>query len=108
MKVVRARAVIADDRPLVLVGLQKAFAQAGIEVVGIANDASALMDLLSQTHRDVVVTDYSMPRGGVFDGRRLLASLSNEFPSLPGRRIQRVRQSIPCRQPRAVRRSRPG
>jgi two-component system, NarL family, captular synthesis response regulator RcsB len=83
MKVVRARAVIADDHPLVLVGLQKAFAQAGIEVVGIANDASALMGLLSQTHCDVVVTDYSMPRGGVFDGRRLLASLSNEFPNLP-------------------------
>jgi two-component system, NarL family, captular synthesis response regulator RcsB len=83
MNEARTRAVIADDHPLVVVGLQKAFAQAGIEVVGTASDASALMELLRHTSCDVVVTDYSMPRGGVFDGWRLLASLSSEFPSLP-------------------------
>jgi two-component system, NarL family, captular synthesis response regulator RcsB len=79
----RVSVVIADDHPLVVAGLHKALAQAGIEVIGTASDASELMALLRRSECDVVVTDYAMPRGGVFDGWRLLASLESECPTVP-------------------------
>ena len=60
------RLVVADDQPLVREGLRKIFeADADLEVVGVAADGRAAVELTRRVRPDVVVMDIRMP---VLDG----------------------------------------
>lgn len=56
------RVVVADDHPLIRVGVNGLLARAGdIEVVGEAADGFAAVDAVATLRPDVIVTDIAMP-----------------------------------------------
>jgi DNA-binding NarL/FixJ family response regulator len=57
----RARIVLADDDILLREGLASLLENSGIEVVGQAGDATALMDLVRQEQPDLALVDIRMP-----------------------------------------------
>jgi two-component system nitrate/nitrite response regulator NarL len=78
------RIAIADDHPIFVSGLRQLLGtEPGMEVVGTATDAAATVELVATTHPDLLLLDYSMPRGG---GREALREL--------GRRGLQVRTVI--------------
>lgn len=70
--------VIDDDRSIRWV-LERAFTQAGMEVVCFES-AAGVMQKLASGLPDVIVTDVRMP--GI-DGLELLSGISSEYPELP-------------------------
>jgi DNA-binding NarL/FixJ family response regulator len=72
----RLRVVIADDHPVVRIGLRLALTAGGtVEVVGEAADGEELVELAERTRPDVVVLDVHMPgTGGIAATRRLLGA----------------------------------
>jgi two-component system, NarL family, captular synthesis response regulator RcsB len=81
----KLRVILADDHPFVLLGLHATLAAAGgIEVVGEANSAGALVRLLDTVPCDVVVTDLTMPDDpdGEEDGLQLVQRLRRDWPAL--------------------------
>jgi DNA-binding NarL/FixJ family response regulator len=63
---VTVRVVVADDQPLVREGLRKIFeADPDLDVVGVAPDGRAAVQLVARSRPDVVVMDIRMP---VMDG----------------------------------------
>ena len=79
----KLRVVLADDHPFVLLGMRALFAaDDGIDVVGEANNASALLAELAGVACDVLVTDFAMPEHGnnAKDGLRLIREVRQEFP----------------------------
>lgn len=78
-----ARAVIADDHPLILASIGTLLASVpGVQVVARVHSASALIDCLVNTKCDVLVTDYSMPGEGL-DGLSLVRKIRRDYPELP-------------------------
>ncbi|WP_369040351.1 response regulator [Stenotrophomonas maltophilia] len=78
------RIAIADDHPVILAGLTRALSREPlIDVIGSAEDSSALLELLGTTPVDVLVTDYSMPGGAYGDGASLIGLIGRRFPRLP-------------------------
>jgi DNA-binding NarL/FixJ family response regulator len=75
---VTVRVVVADDHPVYLSGVAAALSEPGdIEVVGLAPDGDAALDLTLRTEPDVVVMDLHMPGlDGVEATRRLTAEAS--------------------------------
>lgn len=70
------RVVIADDHPVIRIGLEVELGLAsGIRVVGTACSSTELRALLSTVACDVVVTDYAMPGSAHGDGLKLLAHI---------------------------------
>jgi len=55
------RVVVADDIMLIRSGLARLLMDAGVEVVGEAGDAEALLRLVAVEHPDVAVIDIRMP-----------------------------------------------
>ncbi|MCK9548965.1 MAG: AraC family transcriptional regulator [Sphaerochaeta sp.] len=55
--------IIADDEPLVLVGLQSMlpWAELGIEIVATAHNGRQLEEAIGREHPDLVITDIKMP-----------------------------------------------
>lgn len=55
--------IIADDEPLVLVGLQSmlSWAELGIEIVATAHNGGELEEAIAREHPDLVITDIKMP-----------------------------------------------
>ncbi len=55
--------IIADDEPLVLVGLQSMlpWAELGIEIVATAHNGRQLEEAIAREHPDLVITDIKMP-----------------------------------------------
>ncbi|MBA0098763.1 response regulator transcription factor [Stenotrophomonas indicatrix] len=77
------RIVTVDDHPVLLAGLSEIIAgQDGLELLGEAKDSTELVELLSTRHVDVVVTDFSMPKGRYGDGVALLRFLQRRFPGV--------------------------
>ena len=78
------RVIIADDHPIVRVG-QKVVIEANgkCKVVGEADGPDQLLDGLSRTPCDVLVTDFAMPGGQQADGYCLLGLLQRQYPQLP-------------------------
>lgn len=77
------RIAIADDHPTLLVGMEYLLSDVDdLELVGMAADSTALVDLLCKHSCDVVVTDYAMPGGRYGDGVSLLGFLRRRFPSM--------------------------
>lgn len=77
------RIVVADDHPVLLAGMEHLLnEQPGLQVAGLVRDSTALVQLLSQTSVDVVITDFSMPEGRYGDGVALLRFLQRRFPQV--------------------------
>lgn len=75
------RVVIAEDSALLREGLRALLEDEGIEVVGVAPDADALLALLASGVRpDVVVTDVRMPPTHTDEGIRAALEIRERWP----------------------------
>ena len=76
------RILIADDHPIVLAGIRDVLAgELDLEIVGEAADPATLIELMTRTRPQAVITDYSMPGGDHFgDGIKLISFLRRSFP----------------------------
>lgn len=78
------RVVIADDHSVVRVGLRILInASRRCVIVGEADSADNLMNLLSSTPCDLLITDFSMPGGRQADGLTMLSAIRRHYPALP-------------------------
>jgi two-component system capsular synthesis response regulator RcsB len=78
------RVVIADDHPVVLIGMKSMLQQDGQwRVVGEAVSGRELLARLAGCDCDLVITDFSMPCEGGEDGLVLLRRLRQRHPGLP-------------------------
>lgn len=80
------RVLIADDHPVVLIGLKTSLRDYGngLNVVGEARSGKELLDLLEQTPCDLLITDFSMPADiEGYDGLSLLQRVRELQPTLP-------------------------
>jgi two-component system capsular synthesis response regulator RcsB len=78
------RVVVADDHPVVLLGVRHALAAFDdIDLLGQARQSTELVEMLRRASTDVVVTDLSMPGGRYGDGLALVGYLRRHFPKLP-------------------------
>lgn len=83
MNAIKIRLVLADDHPTLIAGIQHALAGIpGIDIVGTARNSTEILELLSRTPCDILVTDYAMPGGEYGDGMTLLSFLRRRFPDL--------------------------
>ncbi len=77
------RIALADDHPLVLIGLRRALEGAlGIEIRGEANDSTGVVALLNQEEIDLLITDFHMPGGRYGDGGTFVSFLQRRYPEL--------------------------
>jgi two-component system, response regulator YesN len=74
--------VIADDEPLVLVGLQSMldWSLFGVSVAGVARNGEQLMNLIETISPDIVITDIRMP---VKSGLDVMRECAERFGRLP-------------------------
>jgi len=78
------RVVIADDHSVVRVGLRILInASRRCVIVGEADGTDSLMNLLSSTSCDLLITDFSMPGGRQADGLTMLSTIQRHYPALP-------------------------
>lgn len=80
------RIIIADDHPVVLLGIKALLHGHGndLRVVGEAGSSRELLALLPGRECDLLITDYSMPDAtGAEDGLAWLKRLRREYPALP-------------------------
>lgn len=77
------RVALADDHPVIRLGVRSALEEApALHCIGAVADSTELVDLLQREACDVLVTDYAMPGGAHGDGLELLDYLSVHFPQL--------------------------
>jgi two-component system capsular synthesis response regulator RcsB len=77
------RVILADDHPIVLLGIKNALREASdITVVAEAATPEALFTALEQHGCDVLVTDFTMPSEQAPDGLAMLAQLGQRYPKL--------------------------
>jgi DNA-binding NarL/FixJ family response regulator len=67
----RTTVLLADDHVMLMDGLAH-FVRRDFDVVGIARDGRALVEMAKQTRPDVIVTDISMPHLNGLDAARIL------------------------------------
>lgn len=80
------RVVIADDHPVILMGMKFIFRdqKSNLCVVGEAGSGKALLQLLAERPCDLLITDFSMPdRDNSEDGLLLIRRLRRSHPELP-------------------------
>jgi len=80
------RIVIADDHPVVLMGLRVALQgySARFEIAGEASNGKALVDMLASVPCDLLITDFSMSeQPDSNDGLDMLSSIRQNHPKLP-------------------------
>jgi DNA-binding NarL/FixJ family response regulator len=74
------RVLIADDHPVVRVGVRNMLAsEPVIKVIGEAGDGEEALDLAQRIHPDILLLDISMPRLSGFD---VLERLSSNSPAI--------------------------
>ena len=77
------RVAVADDHPAMLAGMEHLLSGfRGITTIGLVTDSTRLVELLGSRSCDVVVTDFSMPKGRYGDGISLLRFLQRRFPAV--------------------------
>lgn len=77
------RTIIADDHPVLLAGMEHLLSgMPDVNLVGLVENSTELVDLLGRQDVDVVVTDVSMPGGRYGDGIALLRFLKRRFPKV--------------------------
>jgi DNA-binding NarL/FixJ family response regulator len=70
------RIVFADDHPLLREGLRKVIErEAGMQIVGEADDGESALALITQSRPDVAILDIEMPRLSGFDVARAVREL---------------------------------
>ena len=76
--------VIADDHPIVLLGLLELIERDGrFHVVGQAVGSEGLVELLEKQTVDLIVTDFSMPASSPYgDGLKLVEYLKRHYPAV--------------------------
>lgn len=78
------RVVIADDHSFVRLGMRTFInASSQCEVVAEADGVDSLMNVLSNTPCDLLITDFSMPGGQQADGLKMLNTLHRLYPAMP-------------------------
>lgn len=75
------RTVIADDTLITREGIAQLVRSVGIEVVGLAADADALLDEVARNSPDVAVVDIRMPPTHTDEGLRAAAEIRQCFPA---------------------------
>jgi two-component system capsular synthesis response regulator RcsB len=76
------RVAVADDHPTLLAGMEHLLSRfSGVSLIGTVTSSTELVELLSKTACDVVITDFSMPHGRYGDGLSLLRFLKRRFPA---------------------------
>jgi len=77
------RVAVADDHPVIRLGVQSVLDEApALHCIGAVQDSTELVALLQREPCDVLVTDYAMPGGAHGDGLALLDFLAAHFPQL--------------------------
>lgn len=76
------RVVVADDDVLLREGLASLLYRSGIEVVGQAGDASALLDLVRAETPDLVLVDIRMPPTHTTEGLDAARVIREEAPGI--------------------------
>lgn len=77
------RVAIADDHPVIRLGLQASIEDIpSYRLVGSAKNTDELLALLALHPVDVVVTDYAMPGGKQGDGLELIDILRRQYPDV--------------------------
>ncbi|MBJ2318794.1 MULTISPECIES: response regulator [unclassified Pseudomonas] len=76
--------VIADDHPIVLLGVRELVERdIRFQVVGEAVCSAGLIELLQHHGADIVITDYNMPGDSPYgDGLKLVEYLKRHFPQV--------------------------
>ena len=75
------RVLIADDHPLVLLGLEQALQRLSeIQLCGKAQCGRELLQLAQETSPDLIITDYYMPSADGTDGLMLIGQLARTVP----------------------------
>src|ERR1051325_8116821 len=67
----RTRVLLADDHAVLIDGLVHLLRQ-DFEIVGVARDGRAMVEMAKQNRPDVIVTDISMPNLNGIDAARIL------------------------------------
>ena len=76
------RVVIADDAMLTREGIVRLLAEAGVEVVGQAEDADELIRQVSATRPDAAIVDIRMPPTHTDEGLVAAQRIRTEFPDV--------------------------
>jgi DNA-binding NarL/FixJ family response regulator len=76
------RVVLADDAVLLREGLSRLLEEAGFEVVGLAADAEALLELVQRTRPDVAIIDIRMPPTHTDEGLRAAKAIRERWPEI--------------------------
>ena len=79
-RVERGRVVIADDDILLREGLASLLDRAGFDVVGQADDASELLELVREQKPDLAIVDIRMPPTHTTEGLDAAACIREEAP----------------------------
>ncbi|MHC8390399.1 response regulator [Pseudomonas sp. MDT2-39-1] len=78
------RVIIADDHPVVRIGLRMLIdLTRRCVVVGEADGPDSLLRLLSITPCDLLITDFSMPGNQQADGLKMLSTVRRHYASTP-------------------------
>ena len=86
------RIVLADDHPVVLIGVRNMLSQEGVEIVGEAKDGDEAITLTLELEPDILLLDLAMPRLPGLEAMRAIMSRS------PGVKIIMLTSTISTQQ----------
>jgi DNA-binding NarL/FixJ family response regulator len=72
------RVALADDAVILREGLSRLLEEAGFEVVGLAAEAEALLELIERTQPDAAIIDIRMPPTHTDEGLRAAKSSASD------------------------------
>ena len=75
------RVVVADDAVILREGLSRLLEEAGFDVVGLAADGDALLELVEDTRPDVAIVDIRMPPTHTDEGLRAAKVIRERWPA---------------------------
>lgn len=79
----KTRLVIADDHPMVILGVSASLRDdTNIDICGTATNSTELISVLQQENPEVLICDFQMPGGKYGDGMGLISHLKRHFPAL--------------------------
>jgi DNA-binding NarL/FixJ family response regulator len=76
------RVALADDAVILREGLSRLLTEAGFEVVGLAPDAEALLELIERTRPDVAIIDIRMPPTHTDEELRAAKTIRERRPAI--------------------------
>ena len=75
------RVALADDAMILREGLARLLREAGFDVVGLAADADALVELIERTRPDVAIVDIRMPPTHTDEGLQAAKIIRERWPA---------------------------